>query len=292
MSNNTIKWLYLLVLSLIWGSSFILMKKALIGLSPNQMGALRIVFTALFLLAVGAKTIKSIEKSDWKWIALSGFLGSFFPPFLFAFAQTEIDSAIASILNSLTPLNTLLTGILIFNIFITKRQVLGVIIGLLGTIVLIVKGAEFNQDQNYWYSILIVLSTIGYALNINILKKHLNHLSAMSITTGNFIFIFLPALTVLYFSGFFSTIWHSSSMQTALIYVLVLSFFGTAIAKVLFNQMIKVSSPVFAASVTYTMPIIAILWGVLDGEKLSAYQVLGGVIILIGVYLSNRTVNK
>ncbi len=292
MAGRNIKWVYLGILSLIWGSSFILMKKALIGLTPYQMGALRIVFTTIFLSVVGIKSIKAIEKRDWKWIALSGFLGSFFPPFLFAVAQTEIDSAIASILNSLTPLNTLITGLFLFGIFITRRQVLGVVIGFLGTLLLIVKGAEFNSDQNYWYSGLILLSSIGYALNINILKKYLNHLSAMSMAVGNFVLIFLPSLVILVATGFFDTIWGSPEMQKALLYVLVLSLFGTAIAKVLFNEMIKVSSPVFAASVTYTMPLVAIFWGVLDGERLSFYQIIGGIVILVGVYLANRSAGK
>lgn len=288
MASNNTKWLYLAVLSLIWGSSFILMKKALIGLTAFQVGALRIVFTTVFLAFVGVNTLKEIEKNDWKWVALSGFLGSFFPAFLFAFAQTEIDSAITSILNSLTPLNTLLVGILLFGVFFTKRQILGVIVGLIGTILLIVKGAEFNTDQNYWYSSLIIVSSVGYALNINIIKQKLSHLSALSVAFGNFVFIIAPALIVLYFTGFFNVVLQSSSMQKAMLFVIVLSLFGTAIAKVLFNQLIKVSSPVFAASVTYTMPLVAIFWGILDGEKLSIYQLLGGVIILLGVYLANR----
>lgn len=292
MNNYNQKWIYLLVLSLIWGSSFILIKKSLIGLSPYQMGALRIIFTSVFLGVVGYKSIQQIKKRDWKWIAISGFLGSFFPPFLFAIAQTEIDSAIAAVLNSLTPLNTLIAGVVLFGVFITRKQVYGVIIGLIGTLILILTGAEFNADQNYWYSVLIIASSVGYALNINILKKYLGHLSAMSVALGNFIFILLPALVVLYITGFFSTVWNSPEMHNALIYVVVLSLFGTAIAKVLFNQMVKISSPVFAASVTYTMPLVAIFWGVLDGERLSFYQLLGGVIILIGVYLANRKQTK
>jgi drug/metabolite transporter (DMT)-like permease len=292
MNNYNQKWIYLLVLSLIWGSSFILIKKSLIGLSPYQMGALRIIFTSVFLGVVGYKSIGQIKKKDWKWIAVSGFLGSFFPPFLFAIAQTEIDSAIAAVLNSLTPLNTLIAGVILFGVFITRRQIYGVIIGLIGTLILILTGAEFNADQNYWYSVLIIASSVGYALNINILKKYLGHLSAMSVALGNFIFILLPAVVVLYITGFFSTVWNSPEMHNALIYVVVLSLFGTAIAKVLFNQMVKISSPVFAASVTYTMPLVAIFWGVLDGERLSFYQLLGGIIILIGVYLANRKQTK
>lgn len=292
MSQKQKKWFYLILLSIIWGSSFILIKKSLIGLSAIQVGALRIIFTSIFLFMVGLKTIKEIKREEWKWVAWSGFLGSFFPPFLFAIAQTELDSAIASILNSLTPLNTVIVGILFFGVLVTRRQILGVVIGLIGTVILISKGAEFNQDQNYWYSILIIVSSVGYALNINIMKRYLGNLSALAIATGNFICILLPAIIILIATGFFTVVFSSPEMQKGLIYVIVLALFGTAFAKVFFNKLVSVASPVFAASVTYTMPLMAIFWGVIDGESLHIYQILGGVVILLGVYLSNKRNNN
>lgn len=282
------KWIYLIVLSIIWGSSFILIKKGLVGLTDYQLGSLRIVLTALFLFAVGTKSIKQIKKQHWKWIAISGFVSSFFPPYLFAIAQNHIDSAVASILNSLTPLATVIVGALIFKIGSTKRQILGVFVGLVGTLMLIFVGAEFNPNQNYAYSFLIVLASFGYALNVNILKKYLTNISALAVTTGNFLFIFFPALALLYFSGFFETILHSKQMQIATAYIAILSLVGTAIAKVLFNKMIQISSPVFASSVTYTMPIVALIWGFLDGEKFFYLQLVATIIILLGVYLSHR----
>lgn len=288
MSEQRKKWYYLIILSLIWGSSFMLIKKGLVGLTPIQVGALRIFFTTFFLFLVGFKTLKTIEKKNWKWIALTGFLGSGFPPFLFAVAQTEVDSAIASILNSLTPLNTIITGIFLFGILVSKRQIIGVIIGLLGIIILIGAGAELNSNQNYWYSALVILSSILYALNVNIIKKHLNNTGALAIATGNFALLVVPSLILLWYTGFFETILASKKMQISLMYVVLLSLFGTAIAKVLFNKLVQIASPVFASSVTYTMTLIAIIWGLLDGEQLSLYQLLGGAIILMGVYLANK----
>ncbi|UNY99539.1 EamA family transporter [Zhouia spongiae] len=288
MSEQGKKWLYLSVLTLIWGSSFILIKKSLVGLSPYQVGALRIVFTAFFLFSVGFKKMGEIKKRHWKWIAISGFLSSFFPPFFFALAQTEVDSGVASVLNSLTPLNTLLAGTVFFGITTTKKQAYGVFIGFIGTLILILKGAEFNPDQNYWYSILIIMSTLGYALNVNILKKYLTDISALAVTTGNFAFIVLPALVILWGTGFFETVMSSEAMQLSVLYVTVLSLFGTAFAKVLFNKLIQIASPVFASSVTYTMPLLAIVWGLLDGESFSLLQLLGGLVILTGVYLANN----
>lgn len=286
------KWVYLFILSLIWGSSFILIKKGLVGLTDYQLGSLRIVLTSLLLFSVGFKSIKQIQKKHWLWIAVSGFVSSFFPPFLFAMAQNHIDSGVASILNSLTPLATVIVGVFMFRILSTKRQILGVFIGLIGTVLLIMAGTEFNANQNYMYSSLIIIATIGYALNVNIIKKYLTDISALAVTTGNFIFIFLPALIVLYYTGFFETIMESKEMQIASVYVGILSLFGTAIAKVLFNKMIQISSPVFASSVTYTMPIVAVLWGVFDGEKFSVLQIVAAAIILFGVYLSNKRTEK
>jgi len=291
MNNNALKWVYLIILSIIWGSSFILIKKGLVGLTDYQLGSLRIVLTSIFLFSVGFKSISQIRRKHWIWVLISGFVSSFFPPFLFAMAQNHIDSAIASILNSLTPLATVVVGIMMFKILNTKAQILGVLVGLIGTVMLILVGADFNPDQNYWYSGLIIIATIGYALNVNIIKKHLNDISALAVTTGNFLFIFLPALVILYLTGFFETIFQNREMQVAFGYVAILSLFGTAIAKVIFNKLVQIASPVFASSVTYTMPIVAVIWGVFDGEKFGLMHGVAAVIILIGVYLSNKKRN-
>ncbi len=288
MGNDNKKWLYLAILSIIWGSSFILIKKGLVGLTDYQLGSSRIVLTSIFLFSVGFKSLKQIQKRHWKWIAISGFISSFFPPFLFAMAQNEIDSAVASILNSIVPINTVIVGATLFGILSSRRQIIGVFIGLVGTLLLIIASAEFNTNQNYWYSLLIIAATIGYSLNVNIIKKYLNDISALAVTTGNFLFIFLPALITLYFTGFFETIFSSAEMQRAFFYVAILSLFGTAIAKVLFNKLVQIASPVFASSVTYTMPIVAILWGVVDGESFSIWQLLAAAVILFGVYLGNK----
>ena len=288
MNEYNRKWIYLIILSLVWGSSFILIKKALLGLSALQLGSLRIVFASTFLFVFGYKSLIRLTLSDWKWITMAGLLSSFFPPFLFALAQTELDSGVTSIFNSVVPLFTTVVGITLFGALITKRQIVGVIIGLLGTLALILTGMEFDLDQNYWYSIFILLSALGYALNINIIKKHLAHLSPLAVTTGSFAVAFVPALVIVFYSGFFNVIPFDLEMQNALWYLLALAFLGTAIANIYFNKLIHLSNPVFAASVTYTIPIVAVLWGVWDGESINFYQLLGGAIILLGVYLVNR----
>ncbi|WP_291864921.1 DMT family transporter [Maribacter sp.] len=288
MNNYKKKWFYLVLLSFIWGSSFILIKKGLVGFSSIQLGGLRIVFASLFLFLFGLRSLKTLSFRDWKWVTIAGFLSSFFPPFFFAIAQTEIDSGVASILNSIAPLGTTLVGIWLFGLAITKRQILGVVIGLLGTMALIIVGMEFSPEQNYGYSIFIILSAIGYAFNINIIKKHLAHLSPLAVTTASFGVVVLPAIAMVGYAGIFTVDFQQPEVQKALGYTLVLALLGTAMANIFFNRLIHISSPVFAASVTYTIPLVAIFWGVLDGEKINFYQIIGGLIILFGVWLVNK----
>lgn len=288
MSKQQRKWLYLVILSLVWGSSFILMKKALITLTPIKLGALRILITALFLLLIGFKSLKKIKRKHWLYIFYTAFLGTFFPVFLFAFSIQGIDSSISAILSSLTPFNTFIFGALVFGFSFKKKQFIGILIGLSGTLILILKGAELNPNQNYWYAILVVISSVGYAFNVNIIKKYLYDLDALAITTGGFLLLIIPAFLVLLFSDFFSTFQFNNETSAAFGYVVVLSVFGTGIAKVLFNKMVHISSPVFASSVTYLIPIVAVVWGITDGENLGFVQLMSGCVILLGVWFVNK----
>lgn len=285
---NLNKWFYLISLSLIWGSSFILIKKALVGLEADQLGSLRIIFSSIIIILIAWKRLSKITRLEWKWITISAFLGSFFPAFLFAFAEKEIDSAVASIINSIVPLNTVVIGMVLFNIRSTKRQIIGVLIGLAGTYMLIMSGIKLNPDQNYLYSGFVILCSFLYALNVNIIKKYLQHLSALTITVGHFAVIIIPALIVFYFSDFDVNSLKNQETIDSIIYVLILAVFGTALAKILFNKLIKISSPVFASSVTYSMLIVSIFWGLVDGEKFSIYQLIATIIIILGVLLTNK----
>lgn len=289
MKNPNIKWIYLLILSVIWGSSFILIKKSLLGLTAYQLGALRTIITGIILLSVGFYKLKEIPKSKWKWLFISGLLGSFFPAFFFAIAETEIDSAVASILNSLVPLNTILLGFAVFKIASTKRQVVGVIVGFIGTAVLILKGSELNPNQNYLYAGFVITSTLMYGANVNIIKRYLQDVKPLAIAAGNYVFILIPAIVVLLCTDFFSSeTFNKPNLPSALLYVTILSLFGTALAKVFFNKLVQISTPVFASSVTYVMPIVALIWGILDGESFSIIQGLASLLILVGVYLSHK----
>lgn len=285
--SKQLKWVYLTVLALIWGSSFILIKKGLIGLTAYQLGSLRIIFAALFLLLIGFKSLLKIPRHQWKFVALTSVFGTFIPAYLFAIAETEIDSSITAILNSLTPLNTLILGAAFFGITFRRSQIWGVIIGLLGSLLLVFNGAVNHPEQNYYYAILVLIASICYAVNVNLIKRFLPDLSPLSITTGNFAVLFVPASLILFFTGFFDVI-QVAEVQHSLLFILVLGVVGTGIANIIFFKLIQISSPVFATSVTYLIPIVAFFWGLLDHEMLTFVQFIGAFVILIGVYLSAK----
>ena len=287
MESKQLKWVYLVVLALVWGSSFILIKKGLIGLTALQLGSLRILFAAIFLMIIGFRSLAKIPKFKWKYIALTSMFGTFIPAYLFAIAQTQIDSSVSSILNSLTPLNTLILGALVFGLQFKRNQIFGILIGLAGSALLILNGAIHHPEQNYYYAILVLSASICYAVNVNLIKKHLHDLSPLSITTGNFMVLFIPAFIVLFFSGFFEVV-QDVKVQESVLFIMVLGVVGTGIANILFFKLIQISSPVFATSVTYLIPVVAFCWGLLDNEMLTAVQFFGAFIILIGVYLSAK----
>jgi drug/metabolite transporter (DMT)-like permease len=287
MNSKQSKWFFLLLLALIWGSSFILIKRGLVGLTPYQLGAFRIFFAGLFLLIIGFNSLKSIPKQKWKYIALTALFGTFIPAFLFSIAETRLDSSISAILNSLTPLNSLILGILSFGLIFKRSQIYGVIIGFIGSILLVFNGAIHHPEQNYYFSIFVIIASICYAVNVNLVKKFLSDLSPLSITTGNFAVMILPAILILTFSGIEETI-AIEKTQHSIFFILLLGILGTGIANIIFFKLIQISSPVFATSVTYLIPIVAFFWGLLDNEMLTPVQFLGAFIILIGVYLSSK----
>ena len=165
---------------------------------------------------------------------------------------------------------------------------MGVFIGFIGATLLIISGININPDQNYLYAGLVIICSFLYALNVNIIKKYLQHMSAVTLAVGHFSVIFAPSILIFCFSDFRITSLHSAEVQLSIFYVLILALFATAIAKVLFNKLIQTSSPVFASSVTYSMLIVSILWGLVDGEKFSIYQLLSTLVIVLGILLTSK----
>lgn len=287
MQTKQLKWTLLITLALIWGSSFILIKKGLVGLSAYQLGALRIIFTAIFLLIIGFKSLTEIKQYQWKYIAITALFGTFIPAFLFAIAETKVSSSICSILNSLTPLNTLLIGILVFGMAFKRSQFIGVLIGLLGTGILVFCGKQEGSSENYTYAVLVIIASLSYGINVNLIKKYLSDVKPLSITTGNFSVMLVPALIILSCTNFVDIVSLPTTLHSML-FILILGVVGTGIANILFFKLIQISSPVFASSVTYLIPIVAFFWGLMDNEMLTPFQFFGAFIILVGVYLANK----
>ena len=288
MSLSLKKWGTLVILSLIWGSSYILIKKGLTGLTPIQLGSLRVIVTTIIIAPIGYQKIKHIPRKKMKWVALSAFVGSFFPAYLFAFAETEISSSITAVMVSLTPLFTLLISVFVFGEELLKKQVFGVLIGFTGIIVLI-NNELFSSSFNILYIMFIVLAAFCYAVNANVLKYKLSNIPALGIVFMSFLFMFIPAFIILCFSDFpFSDFTSDPLIIESIIYIIILALFGTAIAKVLYIKLLAISTPVFSVSTTYLMPVVAIFWGLLDGEEFKLTQFTGTAIILLGVYLVTK----
>ena len=288
MNLSLRKWGTLVILSLIWGSSYILIKKGLTGLTPIQLGSLRVIVTTIIIAPIGYQKIKHIPRQKMKWVALSAFVGSFFPAYLFAFAETEISSSITAVIVSLTPLFTLLISVFVFGEELLKKQVFGVLIGFTGIIVLI-NNELFSSSFNILYIMFIVLAAFCYAVNANVLKYKLSNIPALGIVFMSFLFMFIPAFIILCFSDFpFSDFTSDPLIIESIIYIIILALFGTAIAKVLYIKLLAISTPVFSVSTTYLMPVVAIFWGLLDGEEFKLTQFTGTAIILLGVYLVTK----
>lgn len=288
MNLNLRKWGTLIILSVIWGSSYILIKKGLTGLTPVQLGSLRVIITTILIAPIGYNKIKHIPKNKMKWVAISAFVGSFFPAYLFAFAETEISSSVTAVMVSLTPLFTLLISVIIFGEELLKKQVIGVIIGFLGIVVLI-NNELLSSSFNILYVMFIVLAAFCYAVNANLLKYKLPNIPALGIVFMSFLFMFIPAFIVLFFSDFpFSDFTSDPLILESIIYIVILALFGTAVAKVMYIKLLAISTPVFSVSTTYLMPVVAIFWGLLDGEEFKLTQFIGTSIILIGVYLVTK----
>lgn len=285
-TNLTAAWLILILLGITWGSSFILMKKALLVFSSGEVGALRIVISFLFLLPFALVRLNNIKPRIWLILLVAGILGNGAPAFLFAKAQTVIDSSVAGILNSLTPLFTVLVGIMAFRLKLRWFNFLGVAIGMVGAMGLLAVSGSGAFSFKFSYAIYVIIATICYAINVNIIKSWLKDIDAIGIVSLSFMLIGLPVLVYLIgFTEFRVKLTENPEALTGLGYVATLAIGGTALALMLFNKLIKVTDPVFASSVTYLIPIIAVFWGFLDGEQFSWSYVLWIFMILSGIVL-------
>ena len=281
----------MMILAFIWGSSFILMKIGLKSFSSDQAAAIRIFLASLVLLPTSLRQIKKLQRKDLLSLMIVGFIGSLIPAFLFMQAETRINSSMAGMLNSLTPVFTLIVGLLFHKSVFKWLQVLGLSFGLAGAVGLIIAGEGFHLGPFNFYTLLIVLATIFYAFSMNQIKTYLSHLTGVQVTSLSFLFIGPVALIYLLTTNF-TPIVANPGWPIHLLALATLGILGTALAMLLMNSLIRNSSAVSASSVTYIIPIFAIIWGLLDNEKVTLLHLICMTLILSGVYLINRKSRK
>jgi drug/metabolite transporter (DMT)-like permease len=287
LESKSWQWLALILLSLIWGSSFILMKRGLESYSNTQVAAFRIFFSFIFLLPLTLRNLKIIRRDNLRSLIIVGLVGFAIPAFLFSKAQTSIDSLLAGILNSLTPLFTLIVGVLLYRSSAKWMNITGLFIGLIGAL-----GLMWNGDMQILkginsYALFVVAATICYGVNVNEVKFKLSRLTSLQITSMAFVFTGPIAGIYLLFTDL-QTSFQTTNAIMNLCYIGILALFSSVIAVLIFNHLIKFTTPLFASSVTYLIPFVAIIWGIIDGEAFGLLQILWICIILLGVYLVNK----
>ncbi len=286
-------WGILLILVLTWGSSFILMKRGLEHYSHTQLALIRISIASIFLVPFVIRSIKKVDRKKLWYISIVGIIGNGIPAFLFAKAQTGIDSSLAGVLNSLTPLFALVVGLLFFSYKARWINITGVFIGLAGTIGLMSISGNKTLDFNFSYGIYIMVATVLYAINLNVVKKHLENTDSVTITAVAFLIIGIPAIIALFvFTDFLPILTTQTGAFKGLGYIAILGVFGSGIAVILHNTLIKTSGVLFAASITYLLPVVAIIWGIADGEAFEPVYLFWIALILLGVFLVNHSNSK
>lgn len=283
MNADKEKWLLLATLSIIWGSSFILIKKSLDHFSPYQVGSLRVLIAGIMLLPIAMSNYKLFPRKHLKWLILAAFTGNFIPMFLFPIAEREVTSSIAGIINSMMPIFVIIVGALVWKFETTKKQITGVLISFTGVCILAFGGGD-STELKMIPILLLLLATLCYAISTTTVKSKLMEVS--SVVLSSFIFSFvliLPSLIALTSTGFFSEFSFSKGNMLGLMFVSLLSIFGTGLAMTMNYRLLKVSTPLFASTVTLIMPIVAIIWGLIDGERLSFMQFVGAGIIIAGL---------
>jgi drug/metabolite transporter (DMT)-like permease len=288
LNKGFLNWFIFIILSIIWGSSFIMMKEGLLKLTAFQVASLRIVFAGVVLLPWAIKSLKQVPKNKLGIIFISGVLGSLLPAYLFCVAELGIDGALAGTLNSLTPIFVIITGALFFNSKTAANKILGICIAFTGSILLLLSKGHMQESQNLIYVSYVVLATICYGFNVNMVHKYLHHIGSIQIASVALTLNAIPALIVLYFTGYFNLQLSDSGILYSTSHAALLGILGTAIASIIFYVLIKRAGAVFSSMVTYGIPIVANFWGIIYKEEVGLKQFACLALILAGVYIANR----
>jgi drug/metabolite transporter (DMT)-like permease len=287
--DKWISWGIFILLSFIWGSSFKLIKIGIDTITPYQVASLRLLSAGLVLAPFAIRAFQLVPRNKIMLTLLSGLFGSFFPAFLFCIAETKVDSSLAGILNALTPISTLIIGFAFFQNKAGWKKVLGIFIGFVGSALCIYFKSKGHIKLDYIsYAGLILIATIFYGLNVNMVGRHLKEVGSLRIAAVAFTLLIIPSLGILYTTGFFTLDFSQAPIQQAIGASVLLGVMGTAFASVIFYVMLKKAGVFFSSLVTYGIPVVAIIIGSLSGEFISAAIILSVCLILSGVYLANK----
>lgn len=286
-------WVTLFILALVWGSSFILIKRGIEYFTPIQVGALRIALAGLFLLPISVKSIKSLPKKNFHWLFLTAIVGSFIPMFLFPIAEVHLDSSIAGIFNALMSIFVIVLGVVFFKYKTHFGEITGVILSFIGVILLLRSSSENGvHTSNEWvYHLMLICAALMYAYSGLLTQKYMGNLSSIVWTAFIELVLLIPALIVLIISGFFKTIWEHPEALKGISFVFILALFGSVLANIFYYKLIRETSASFASSVSLLMPLVAFCWGLLDGENLGFIQITGGILIVLGLYFGRKEIN-
>ena len=288
VSHRPLAWFLLIILSVIWGSSFIMMHEGLKVYSSTQLAAYRISIAGIIFLPFGIVNLFKVERKDIKWFALSGLMGNFIPAFCFAYAQTYLQSSTAGALNALTPFFTLLAGIFIFSKIFNKYKIIGIVVGLIGALTLIITKPGGGIETHLEYGVIILVSTMLYGINVNVIETKLSKYKPMHIASIPLSLIFIPAVLCLILFKFPFKDFLTDEYLKATLSISVLGIFGTAISLALFNRLIQITNGLFASTVTYLMPVVSTLWGIYYNEPIGLIQIASLCLILLGVLLVRK----
>ena len=281
--NN--KWVILTVLALTWGSSFILIKKSLVGFTPYEIGSIRVIVSGLLFMGIGFPAIRQMDRKTFWWMVFAGALGNFVPMFLFPMAQLHVSSSMAGILDSLVPVFVLVLGFSFFKLHSKAIQWGGAFIGFIGAGTLLYFSGSSSGGSHPGFAMLIVLATACYAGAALIINQKLTHVHSLKLSASVFTIWMFPSIVIFLFSGIFNNFQNSAVQWESTGYLSILSIVGTALAMLLYFRLIQNTSAVFASMVTYLLPVVAVFWGLLAGENFSIWYAIGGVLIIVGIYM-------
>lgn len=287
-----VAYVLLIVLGAVWGSSFILIKRGLETFSPLHIGAYRMFAAGIVLLPIFILWLPKAKKHNYKWFFLSGLLGNALPAVMFSIAQTQLSSSVTGALNSLTPMFALLVGVVVYKIPLDRSKILGVVIGLTGALALILLGNNAEYKANILYALLVILAALFYGINVNLIKEKFAESKPMVIAAFPIVFMAIPSFFILLFTGFFEQVSFEGEALESLGAISLLAVFGTALSLIAFNHLIQITNAVFASLTTYIIPIVALMWGLMDGESLNVFQIGGMGLILLGVILVRMNQKK